>query len=272
MPGNPLEIQESRNKASAKGLDLAFKVADDVPETLVGDPSRLGQILISYAGNAVKFTERGRITVSLNVRERTEMALTLYGEVTDTGIGIERDQLSKLFQSFHQADASTTRRHGGTGLGLAIAQRLAGLMGGEVGVDSTPGQGSTFWFTARLDAPQTDLHPHRDGESLGIHGALKRPVGDAQPSPADLPSSGPQGAGAVSFNEAQLSEVTERLRQLLQDMDAEAMDWLEQHRELMKAAYPEAMPLLLEALEDYDFDLAVQRPDVAVQASNRTLA
>jgi len=260
------------DKASAKGLEMVFKVADDIPETLVGDPSRLGQILISYASNAVKFTERGRITVSLSVRERTETPVTLYGEVSDTGIGIERDQLSKLFQSFHQADASTTRRHGGTGLGLAIAKRLAELMGGEVGVDSTPGQGSTFWFTARLDIPQTDLHPRKDGESLGIVGALKGPVVDAQASPADLPSRGPEEARAEAINEAQLPEVTERLRQLLLDMDAEAMDWLEQHRELMKAAYPEALPQLLEALEGYDFDLAVQRLDAAVQARNGTSA
>jgi signal transduction histidine kinase len=254
------------DKASAKGLDLAFKVADDVPDTLVGDPARLAQILISYASNAVKFTERGRITVNLSVRERTETTVTLYGEVSDTGIGIERDQLHKLFQSFHQADASTTRKHGGTGLGLAIAKRLAELMGGEVGVRSTPGQGSTFWFTAGLDLPYSGLHPVMADESLGSLGAVAADAGATQPSPEDLPSSSPQDTGAKSINDAELPEVTKRLRQLLLDMDAEAVDWLEQHRELMKAAYPETLPQLLAALEAYDFDFAVQRLDAAVQA------
>jgi signal transduction histidine kinase len=262
------------DKASAKGLYLAVKVADNVPDTLVGDPARLAQILISYASNAVKFTERGRITVNVSVRERTETAVTLYGEVSDTGIGIERDQLSKLFQSFHQADASTTRRHGGTGLGLAIAKRLAELMGGAVGAHSTPGQGSTFWFTARLDIPLINPHPRADtdGESADTHCAAREPGEDGKPSPteacAESPAGNPQGAAVQSFNEALLPEVTDRLRHLLLDMDAEAVDWLEQHHHLMKAAYPEALPQLLAALEGYDFELAVQRLDAAIQARN----
>ena len=268
------------HEASAKGLDLVFNVAGEVPPTLLGDPARLGQILVSYAGNAVKFTERGRIHVSLSVRERTETAVTLYGEVTDTGIGIKPEQLSKLFQSFHQADASTTRRHGGTGLGLAIAKRLAELMGGAVGVHSTPGHGSTFWFTARLDIPPTSLHPHTDtdGAPTGAPWVTQELGADGQPSPAESPAEspteapaespagGPQGAAAQSFNEAQLPEVTERLRQLLMDMDAEAMDWLEQHRPLLAAAYPQVLPQLVDALEGYDFDLAVQRLDAAERA------
>jgi signal transduction histidine kinase/CheY-like chemotaxis protein len=137
-------------KASAKGLELVFDVAADVPEVLVGDALRLGQILINYANNAVKFTERGQINVSLRLRERTEGAALLYGSVTDTGIGLTPEQSGRLFQSFQQADTSITRKHGGTGLGLSIAKQLAELMGGTVGVESTPGQGSTFWFTARL--------------------------------------------------------------------------------------------------------------------------
>jgi two-component system, sensor histidine kinase and response regulator len=138
------------DKAAAKGLGLAFDIAEDVPEMLVGDPLRLGQIFINYASNAVKFTEHGQIQLALHVSERAGDSLLLRGEVTDTGIGLTPEQVARLFESFQQADTSTTRKHGGTGLGLSIAKKLAELMGGTVGVHSTPGEGSTFWFTARL--------------------------------------------------------------------------------------------------------------------------
>jgi two-component system sensor histidine kinase/response regulator len=144
-------------KAGAKGLELIFDVAPDVPRRLVGDSLRLGQIIINYANNAVKFTERGEISVVVRVRERTEQDLLLYVAVTDTGIGLTPEQQGRLFQSFQQADSSTTRKYGGTGLGLSIAKSLAEMMGGEVGVDSEPGQGSTFWFTAWLGMGSTDL-------------------------------------------------------------------------------------------------------------------
>jgi len=137
-------------KAAQKGLELVFDVPHEVPSMLVGDALRLSQILINYANNAVKFTETGEIDVIVRVREQTESEVLLYFAVKDTGIGLDEEQIGRLFQSFQQADASTTRKYGGTGLGLAIAKRLAELMGGTVGVDSAAGQGSTFWFTARL--------------------------------------------------------------------------------------------------------------------------
>ena len=137
-------------KATAKGLELLFDVDPALPPGLVGDPLRLGQILINYASNAIKFTERGEITISLKARELGEREVLLYGAVTDTGIGLSAEQKSRLFQSFQQADSSTTRQYGGTGLGLAITRQIASLMGGSVGVESELGQGSTFWFTARL--------------------------------------------------------------------------------------------------------------------------
>jgi signal transduction histidine kinase len=254
------------DKAANKGLDLAFKVADDVPHTLVGAAARLGQILISYASNAVKFTERGQITVSLSVRERTETAVTLYGEVSDTGIGIERDQLHKLFQSFHQADASTTRKHGGTGLGLAIAKRLAELMGGAVGVHSTPGQGSTFWFTARLGLPQNGLDASKADEPTASAKAVAEHDVSRTPELLDGAAQPPKPAQGGPIDAQELTEVIERLRLLMLDMDAEALDWLGQHRELLKVAFPQDLPQLLVALEGYDFDLAVQRLDAAVKA------
>ncbi|HEX2824949.1 MAG TPA: response regulator [Burkholderiales bacterium] len=138
------------DKAQAKGLELLFDVEPAVPHVLVGDPLRIGQVLINYANNAVKFTEHGEIGIVVRCREEAADEVTLYFAVRDTGVGLTSEQRAKLFRSFEQADASTTRRYGGTGLGLAISKRLAELMGGEVGVESEPGKGSTFWFTARL--------------------------------------------------------------------------------------------------------------------------
>ena len=141
------------DKASAKGLKLVVEVAPDVPNLLVGDPLRLGQILINYANNAVKFTHRGEIKISIRVKERGEKgddSLLLEFDVKDTGIGISPELAARLFRSFEQADTSTTRQFGGTGLGLAISKGLANLMGGGVGVEGALGEGSTFWFTARV--------------------------------------------------------------------------------------------------------------------------
>ncbi|WP_096704880.1 response regulator [Magnetospirillum sp. 15-1] len=152
-------------KTSAKNLELVFDIPSEVPRTLVGDSLRLGQILINYANNAVKFTEKGEIDIIARVKERTETEVLLYFAVRDTGIGITAEQQARLFQSFEQADTSTTRKFGGTGLGLAISRRLAELMGGEVGVDSEYGKGSTFWFTARMGigtAHRRDLLPSPD--------------------------------------------------------------------------------------------------------------
>jgi PAS domain S-box-containing protein len=138
------------NKTSAKGLELVFDIDRDVPSHLRGDSLRLGQILINYSNNAVKFTEHGEINIAISLKEQTDKDVLIYCAVHDTGIGLTPAQKGRLFQSFSQADNSTTRKFGGTGLGLVIAKKLAELMGGEVGVDSEVGKGSTFWFTARL--------------------------------------------------------------------------------------------------------------------------
>ncbi len=143
------------DKASAKGLKLIVEVAPDVPNLLVGDPLRLGQILINYANNAVKFTHHGQIKIKVSVKERSDDDLLLEFDVTDTGIGISAEQAARLFKSFEQADTSTTRQFGGTGLGLAISKGLANLMGGSVGVEGALGQGCTFWFTARVGLANT---------------------------------------------------------------------------------------------------------------------
>ena len=138
------------DKATAKGLELICDVAPEVPQSLIGDPLRLGQVLINYANNAIKFTERGEISIVVRLAAGADDAATLRFAVRDTGIGLTQEQMGRLFQSFQQADSSTTRKYGGTGLGLAISKSLAELMGGEVGVESEVGEGSTFWFTAHL--------------------------------------------------------------------------------------------------------------------------
>ncbi|MDP1612843.1 MAG: response regulator [Sulfuritalea sp.] len=135
--------------AHGKGLRVEVDT-DAVPLWLRGDPTRLRQALLNFAGNAVKFTEQGSIALRARLLEERGDELLVRFEVADTGVGIAPDAVGRLFQTFEQADASITRKYGGTGLGLAITRRLALLMGGEVGADSTPGQGSTFWFTARL--------------------------------------------------------------------------------------------------------------------------
>ena len=137
-------------KAASKGLELIVDIAPDVPRNLVGDPLRLGQILINYGSNAVKFTDRGEIAISASVTSKTSKDVLLHFSVADTGVGLDAEQRGRLFRKFEQADSSTTRKYGGTGLGLAIVKQLASLMNGSVGVESEPGKGSTFWFTVRL--------------------------------------------------------------------------------------------------------------------------
>jgi CheY-like chemotaxis protein len=139
--------------AQEKGLAIAVDV-DDVPDWLCGDPTRLRQALLNYASNAVKFTDSGTISLRAKLLQDNEDGLLLRLSVEDSGVGVAPEQMPRLFHAFEQADASTTRRYGGTGLGLAITRRLAQLMGGEAGAQSQPGQGSCFWFTARLQRGQ----------------------------------------------------------------------------------------------------------------------
>ncbi|MBK5931357.1 hybrid sensor histidine kinase/response regulator [Halochromatium salexigens] len=135
--------------ADAKGLAIDVELGE-VPRRLRGDPTRLRQALLNYVSNAVKFTKAGRIRVRARLLEENGATLQVCFEVQDTGIGIDPEACTRLFQPFEQADQSTSRQYGGSGLGLALTRRLAMLMGGDVGVDSTPGKGSTFWFTACL--------------------------------------------------------------------------------------------------------------------------
>ncbi len=140
-------------RAQAKGLELLLDLPPAVPRLLRGDPGRLRQVLTNLLGNGLKFTKQGEVVARVRVAHESPGSVLLRFEVRDTGLGIPPEARARLFQPFSQVDASTTRRFGGTGLGLAISRKLVGLMGGDIGVESEPGCGSTFWFTARFEEP-----------------------------------------------------------------------------------------------------------------------
>jgi PAS domain S-box-containing protein len=187
-------------RAQEKGLEFVCAQAPDLPRRLIGDPGRLRQILANLVGNAIKFTPRGEVAVSVGIAESLADAALLRFEIRDTGIGIPGDKLGLLFQKFTQVDASTTRKFGGTGLGLAISKRLAEMMGGEIGVVSAAGEGATFWFTARfeLGAPA----PAAESAPLDLRGARVLVVDDNATSRTHIETRlrawGAEAAGAES--------------------------------------------------------------------------
>jgi two-component system, sensor histidine kinase and response regulator len=151
-------------RAAAKGLELTCRVTGDVPRNLVGDPGRLRQVLLNLVGNAIKFTDTGDVSICVTAPHASETHTVLKFEVTDTGIGIAPEAQARLFEAFTQADASTTRKFGGTGLGLAISRRIVELLGGNIGVQSQPGVGTTFWFTVPCTpAAAAPVHEHVRG-------------------------------------------------------------------------------------------------------------
>lgn len=143
-----------RHKANAKGIKLDYELSEEVPSTVIVDGVRLGQILRNLLSNAAKFTDRGRISIKLSADEIEETSCRLHFEVNDTGAGIPKDKLDRLFKSFSQVDSSTTRKHGGTGLGLAISKRLCEMMDGNISVESEPGKGSKFYFDIKVELDQ----------------------------------------------------------------------------------------------------------------------
>ena len=248
-------------RAGAKGLDLAQDLDPAVPPVLVGDQLRVGQILLNMLGNAIKFSERGRITVRARVTDATATTVCLRLEVQDQGIGIAPEKQVRLFDAFSQADESTSRRYGGTGLGLSIIRRLSELMGGETGVVSTLGEGSTFWITAWLGKGQTaregliepppppykarlpekQLLEHYAGTQLllveddEVNQEVARALLSHAGLQADVASNGREAVEMVGRKDYAL---------VLMDMQMPEMDGLEATRAIRRMPAREALPIL----------------------------
>jgi PAS domain S-box-containing protein len=161
-------LKVMRFRARQKGLQLTGRLGLEIPPILLGDPARLRQVLINLVGNAIKFTERGEITVDVQQEHFQAGQIELHFRVRDTGVGIPREQQALIFEAFTQADSSTTRKYGGTGLGLAITTRLVELMGGKIWVESTPGIGSTFHFTAKFAPASAEAVVKNQNSNQGV--------------------------------------------------------------------------------------------------------
>lgn len=247
-------------KAAAKGLEVIFDIDHDIPKSFVGDPLRLGQILINYANNAVKFTEKGEITIIVRLKEIHDDEVLLYLAIRDTGVGLTTEQQGLLFQSFHQSDSSTTRKFGGTGLGLAISKRMAELMGGEVGVQSELGRGSTFWATVRLGKSQ--VVPRRMVLSQDLEGRRVLVVDDNENAclvlkgmleqikfRADVARSGKEGLQAILAAD----KISDPYELVLLDWEMPEMDGLDVCRAILNSALtkrPQCMMVTAYGRED----------------------
>ena len=240
--GDVLDMIEFKTRE--KGLKLLADLDPTLPDTVRGDPVRLQQILLNFLSNAVKFTEKGQVLLRAKVSEWHDDKVVLHFEVEDTGIGIDAEQIPRLFSSFEQADSSTTRRFGGTGLGLAISRQLAHLMGGETGVSSTPGKGSLFWITVCLDLASGAPPRQRVTVDVDFEGEIRRTRSNAKvllveddpinqtvaveilASAGIHPTLAEDGAQAVKLAESQ------RFDLILMDMQMPVMDGLEATRHI----------------------------------------
>jgi two-component system sensor histidine kinase/response regulator len=244
-------VAMAMERAAVKGLEVAVHVADDVPHWVIGDSFRLEQILVNYIGNAIKFTDAGEVAIGARLLEVDGDRVRLRFHVRDTGVGIPEDVQAELFKSFHQADASTTRRYGGTGLGLAISRKLAEAMEGSVGVESILGRGSTFWLELPFevtDAPAqspdavetVDLTPLRGRRILLAEDNLfNQEVARAQLEElgvdVDIVDDGAQAVERASYGDYAL---------ILMDMQMPVLDGLQATRALRGDARARTTPII----------------------------
>ncbi len=263
MENIPFDLKEvfdrilltTQEYAEEKGNLIGISADENIPRFLTGDPVRLGKVLISLADNAIKFTEYGKITVRAELMEYAGDRVTLRFSVSDTGIGIPAEKLSFLFEPFTQADGSSTRRYGGTGLGLAFCRHLIRMMDGSIHVESKPGMGSTFFFTAVFGSL-----PDRQEKIINVMEKTARPGADLPQipparllSPEDNEISEAPAAGTLAESVPGL-DVLDRL---LADGDCDAVEYLSAVRKQMQGRVGEDYLSLLEKqVENYDFDKA----------------
>jgi len=241
-------------RAHQKGLELAWRAGPGVPERLRGDVGRLRQILVNLVGNALKFTERGEVVVDVEKESQDESGVVLHFSVRDTGIGVPLDKQGMIFEAFTQVDSSATRKYGGTGLGLAITSRLVNLIGGKIWLESEPGRGSTFHFTARFAPAESQDHPPSEFDPAGVRDLPVLVVDDNGTNRVILvemlsswgmrPEAASGGTAALeSLRQASLRQ--KPFRFVITDLQMPGMDGLTLSEEIRKHPAYSGVPILL---------------------------